>query len=127
MPLNGEDRKLQALKSIQEIFDKNTTELLRACQKSEFSKILKSFDEIDTIVNKNIKVKLQNCNVRRSSERFFMMMKEFCHHYDGFISQQIKQSTADLLSIQKKLKTHLCIINVEDTVEELLEFLLDFD
>jgi hypothetical protein len=58
------DPKLRAYGLIKEIFSEEATTLMRLCQKSEICSILKTFDLIEIKVVKNIKVNLQNWNVR---------------------------------------------------------------
>lgn len=55
------------------------------------------------------------------------MMKEFCHHYDGFLGVEIRKAKAELSQVQQDFKSFFCIKNEEDTVEELLDFLIQFD
>lgn len=60
----GDDDKLQAMKSMREIFGKPTIDLIISCSKNEISSIMKVFDQIEINVNKNIRARLQNWNVR---------------------------------------------------------------
>jgi hypothetical protein len=78
-------------------------------------------------VNKNVRARLQNWNVRQSSENFQTMMIDFLKHFDELVLPKIKLMKSQLLSLQQRFKSHFCIQSQECSVEELLQFLLDFD
>ena len=95
----GEDKNLQAMRAVKEIFDQSTIDLINLCSKNEISSIISNLEVMVVNVNKNIRARLLNWNVRQSSENFQQMMVEFIKQFDHFVVPKIQQIKDELLEI----------------------------
>lgn len=127
LPICDADPKSKAYSQIKDIFSEPITSLIKQCCKSEMSSIITTFDCIDSKVINIIKPSLDSWSLRQSSDSFRLMMLEFCNHYDTLMAIELRKMKNEILRIQSNFRRFFAIKNEEDKVEELMEFLVQFD